>query len=101
MRSSGSSPRTSSPEGKNRMISSIARIAVLSLAMAAAMVSAQESYPVPGKPIVVVVPFAAGTGTDVITRVVVEKMAISMKTAIVVDNKAGASGQIGTEFVAR
>ena len=62
---------------------------------------AQDSYPQSGKPIVVVVPFAAGAGTDVIARVVTEQMAKNMKATFVIDNKAGASGQIGSEFVAR
>jgi tripartite-type tricarboxylate transporter receptor subunit TctC len=83
------------------MIHSLLKPVVLSVALMAGTVSALESYPVPGKPIVIVVPFAAGTGTDVITRVVVEKMAARMKATILVDNKAGASGQIGSEFVAR
>lgn len=58
-------------------------------------------YPSEGRPITVVVPFAAGSGTDVITRTVLESMSRSMKANFVVDNKAGASGQIGTEFVSR
>lgn len=62
-------------------------------------VVAQDAYP--SKPITVVVPFGAGAGTDVITRMIVEQMAKNMKATFVVDNKAGASGQIGTEAVAR
>lgn len=62
---------------------------------------ADEAYPLAGKPITVIVPFAAGSGTDAITRVITEKMSASLKAPIVIDNKAGASGQIGTEFVAR
>lgn len=60
---------------------------------------AQDGYP--AKPITMVVPFGAGSGTDVISRVVAERMSRSLKTSIVVDNKAGANGQIGSEFVAR
>lgn len=73
----------------------------LSVAMLASAAAAQDAYPVPSKPIVIVVPFAAGSGTDVITRIIAEKIAKSMKATILVDNKPGASGQIGTEFVAR
>ena len=60
---------------------------------------AQDTWP--SRTITIVVPFGAGAGTDVITRVIAEQMARNMKAAIVVDNKAGASGQIGSEFVAR
>ena len=73
----------------------------LSVAMLASAASAQDSYPVPSRHISIVVPFAAGTGTDVITRVIAERMAKSLKVTILVDNKPGASGQIGTDFVAR
>ena len=62
---------------------------------------AQAAYPEPGKPISIVVPFGPGSGTDVITRIIAEGMAKDLGTTIVVLNKAGASGQIGTEFVAR
>ncbi|MBB5696232.1 Bug family tripartite tricarboxylate transporter substrate binding protein [Muricoccus pecuniae] len=69
---------------------------------AAKTVQAQEVYP-SSRPITIVVPFGAGagTGTDVITRVIAEEMARSLRTSIIIDNKAGASGQLGTEFVAR
>lgn len=75
----------------------------LALAVAGALhgaaIAAEASYP--ARPITIVVPFGAGTGTDVITRVIAEKMAADMKTTMIIDNKAGASGQIGTELVAR
>jgi tripartite-type tricarboxylate transporter receptor subunit TctC len=65
----------------------------------AAPAPAQEAYP--SRPITVVVPFGAGSGTDVITRVIAERLGQAMKATFVIDNKAGASGQIGSEFVAR
>lgn len=71
----------------------------LALPLLAGTVVAQEAYP--SRPITIVVPFGAGAGTDVITRIIAERMARNMKATIVVDNKAGASGQIGTEHVAR
>lgn len=70
------------------------------LALATCAASAQ-GIAYPSRPITVVVPFAAGSGTDLITRVIMEKMARNLRATIVVDNKAGASGQIGTEAVAR
>lgn len=71
----------------------------LALTLACGASVAQDAYP--SKPITIIVPFGPGAGTDVITRVIAEQMARSMQATIVVDNKAGASGQIGTEFVAR
>ena len=60
---------------------------------------AQEGYP--ARPITIIVPFGAGSGTDVITRIITDEMARNMRATFVIDNKAGASGQLGTEFVAR
>ena len=71
----------------------------VALPLMALPAGAQDSYP--SRPITLVVPFGAGSGTDNITRIVIEHMAKGLKTPIVVDNKAGASGQIGTEFVSR
>jgi tripartite-type tricarboxylate transporter receptor subunit TctC len=55
----------------------------------------------PGHPIKVVVPYPPGGGTDVVTRIITQKMATIMGATIVVDNRAGAGGNIGTEVVAR
>jgi tripartite-type tricarboxylate transporter receptor subunit TctC len=61
---------------------------------------AQDPYP--GKrPIRLVVAFPPGGSTDVIARVLAQKLSTQMGTAVIVENKAGAAGNIGTEFVAR
>lgn len=62
---------------------------------------AQDTFPLKGKPISIVVPFAAGSGTDTVVRLLAEKMSKTLQVAVIVDNKPGANGQIGTEFVAR
>ena len=58
-----------------------------------------QAYPV--KPLRMVVPFAPGGGTDVIARYLAAGMSESMSRQVVVDNRAGANGIIGTEIVAR
>jgi len=55
----------------------------------------------PNKPIKIVVPFAAGGATDVLARVLAEKMAVGLGQPLVIDNKPGAAGIIGTDAVAK
>ncbi|MDM0087915.1 MULTISPECIES: tripartite tricarboxylate transporter substrate binding protein [unclassified Variovorax] len=60
--------------------------------------AAQGAYP--NKPIRVIVPFAAGSTTDIIARAITDKMGQSMGQTLVVDNRGGASGTIGQQAVA-
>lgn len=60
---------------------------------------AQEAYP--SKPIRLVLGFAAGGGTDVITRALAQKMGDILGQPVVVDNKAGANGNIAGDIVAK
>lgn len=55
----------------------------------------------PDKPIVFVVPFAAGSATDVLARVLGQEIAVESKQKVVVDDKPGASGIIGAQAVAK
>ncbi len=78
------------------------RAAVTSLACLAALAAplafAQGGYP--NKPIRVIVPFAAGSTTDIISRAIADKMSQSMGQTLVIDNRGGASGTIGQQAVA-
>jgi tripartite-type tricarboxylate transporter receptor subunit TctC len=62
---------------------------------------AQDISAFPVKPVRVVVPFAPGGATDALARLLGEKMAVSFGQPVVVDNKAGAAGIIGTDAVAK
>ncbi|QWE11987.1 tripartite tricarboxylate transporter substrate binding protein [Polynucleobacter sp. AP-Titi-500A-B4] len=62
-------------------------------------VKAQASYP--NKPINFVVPYGAGGGADSRSRQIAQKMSVILKQPIIVDNKPGAGGNIGTEFISR
>ncbi len=79
------------------------RALALSLAGLAALAplaaAAQSGYP--NKPIRVIVPFAAGSTTDIIARAITDKMSQSMGQQLVVENRGGASGTIGQAAVAQ
>ena len=62
-------------------------------------VAQAQSYPT--GPVTLVVPFAAGSGTDAVARVVAQKLGERLKQPVLVDNKPGASAQIGAVFVAK
>ncbi|MCX7141834.1 MAG: tripartite tricarboxylate transporter substrate binding protein [Proteobacteria bacterium] len=68
------------------------------LCMAAPAMGAEE-YPV--KPIRIVVPFGAGGPTDVMTRALAQKMTEAFRQSMIVDNRPGAGGNIGTDIVAK
>lgn len=55
----------------------------------------------PNKPIRFIVPFPAGGGTDNIARAVAQRLSVLVAQPVVVDNRAGASGIIGSDFVAK
>jgi len=55
----------------------------------------------PGRTIQIVVPFTPGTGADILSRILGPRLAERWKVGVVTDNRAGATGNIGAEFVAR
>ena len=71
---------------------------VLALALVAGVAAAQDY---PSKPIRMIVPYPPGGGTDVVARIVNEKLATELGQAIVIDNKGGAGGSVGTELASK
>jgi tripartite-type tricarboxylate transporter receptor subunit TctC len=55
----------------------------------------------PGKPVRMVVPFPAGGSADILCRIVAERLADTWKQPVIVDNRAGAGGNVGAELVYR
>ena len=82
---------------KNR-IPSLTIAAAAALALAPALSQAQAF---PEKPITFVVPFAAGTATDQIARAIGNGVTAETKQSVVIDNRAGASGFIASQFAAK
>ena len=60
---------------------------------------AQSDYPT--KPIRLIVPFAPGGGTDIVTRVMAQKAGEILRQSVVIDNRGGAGGVIGMEMTVR
>jgi tripartite-type tricarboxylate transporter receptor subunit TctC len=70
-------------------------------ALIAGLPAAQAAEAYPAKPIRLIVPFAAGGSTDIVARVIAEGLRTTLGQPVVVDNKAGAGGLIGTEAIAQ
>jgi len=73
-------------------------LATTGAAMLPATVSAQ-AYP--AKPIRIIAPFSAGGGVDFVSRITAQKMAAILGQSVIVENRPGAGGNIGTEVVAK
>src|SRR5690606_37791538 len=79
---------------------SIAALLVAASLLAAAPSTAQTAYPAPGKNITLVLPLAAGHGTDSTTRLISKERATGLGANIVIENKPGANGSIAASYVA-
>ena len=78
----------------HRFIRCVAVLALWSVAQAAMAVY-------PDKPITLIVPWAAGGSTDILARAIAEQLTRSMGQPVIVENRAGASGNIGSNMVAK
>ena len=76
----------------------VTALAVLGMTAAAQPLAAQDY---PARPVRVVVPFAAGAGTDLLGRIVAQELSKYLGQQFVVENKPGAAAQVGTDTVAK
>lgn len=84
------------------MMTAMRRLAAgILAALAAAASQGAFAQAFPAKPVRIVVAFPAGGGTDIVARIIAPKLADLWGQQVIVDNRAGASGVIGTEFAAR
>jgi len=88
---------------KSKMLVHFRRVisAALVLAFALGASGAVNAQAYPSKPVRLVIPIAAGGGTDIIGRLIAQKLAAAMGQQFIVDNRPGAGGIIGSELVAK
>jgi tripartite-type tricarboxylate transporter receptor subunit TctC len=75
------------------------RLILMTAALLASTTAVAQGFP--NKPVRIIVPFSAGGATDIVTRVVSQKLTETWGQSIVVDNRAGAGGNIGAELAAK
>lgn len=80
------------------MLKNLFRLAGIVMAAVSFSVSAQ-GYP--SKPVRLIVPYAPGGGTDVLARMIAQRLTEALNESIVVDNRAGVDGIVGAEIMAR
>jgi tripartite-type tricarboxylate transporter receptor subunit TctC len=72
---------------------------LVSIVSASPAIAQEPGYP--ARAVRMVVPFPAGGGTDVIGRLLAQRLTSSLKQQVIVDNRSGAAGRIGAEYVAK
>ena len=76
-------------------------VAAVAPLMLATIATASAQAPYPNRNITLVLPFAAGSGTDTTTRIISKELGTALGVGMVIDNKAGANGSIAASYVAR
>ena len=77
------------------------RLIALILVLAASTMSALAADPYPARPIRLIVPYGAGGNADILGRIVGARLADVLGQPVIIDNRPGASGLLGSEMVAR
>jgi tripartite-type tricarboxylate transporter receptor subunit TctC len=80
---------------------SIVALLSMACALATAPAASQTADAYPSKPIRLIVPYSPGGGADFTARLIAQRLSANLGQQVVVENRAGANGMIGTEAVAR
>jgi tripartite-type tricarboxylate transporter receptor subunit TctC len=89
------------PEDRSLMLTRLAALSILCLLSCAAPAVAQDAKDYPTKPIRVIVPYPPGGGTDVVARIIADPLAAALGQPIIIDNRGGAAGNLGTDIAAK
>src|SRR5437868_15513924 len=79
----------------------LAMLVVVAGLACSAFSSAAQTAPWPQKPITLVVAFPPGGMTDIVGRLLAKELSQTLGQPVIVENRAGAAGQVGTEYVAK
>src|SRR6476469_2861429 len=79
----------------------VCRVAAAVPAMLALLAGTASAQNYPTRNITLVLPFAAGSGTDTTTRIISKELGTALGVGMIIDNKAGANGSIAASYVAR
>ena len=82
-----------------KMYTRLLASALIAVGFASGSAQAQDSWP--SRPITYVAAFPAGSNTDTLGRIMAQRLAEKLKVPVVVDNKAGATGMVGSAYVAK
>lgn len=83
----------------SRFVRLMAPLAALSMVLSPALASAQSDFP--NKPLKLVIGFAPGGSTDIVGRIIAQKLSERLGQPVVIENKAGAGGTIGADATAK
>src|SRR5512138_3774148 len=83
------------------IMKNVRTLASIAAALLVGLAAPAQAETFPSKPITIIVPFAAGGPSDVLARVLAEKMRVTLKETVVVENVTGAAGTIGVTRAVR
>src|SRR3981189_1678671 len=98
---SGASKFDASARTKGRTIVTLAMQAFISLAVSAGLSGAVHAQSYPSRLVRFIVPFPAGGGVDLVIRAAAQELSSKWGTPVIVENRVGAGGTVGTEAVFR